>query len=64
MRITVGSETKVISDILIGKDEISVSHASIQSPTEARYFWAGNIEGNVRLYNSANLPTSIFTTAK
>ena len=49
---------------ITSKNQVTVSHAEIKEPTEVRYFWYANIEGKVRLYNSANLPASTFTTAK
>ena len=46
------------------KNQVTVSHSEIKDPVEVRYFWYANIKGKVRLYNSANLPASTFTTAK
>ena len=43
---------------ITGKDQITVSHPGIKSPTEIRYAWADNPE--VNLYNSEKLPAVPF----
>ena len=49
---------------ITSKNQVTVSHSAIKAPVEVRYFWYANIAGKVRLYNSANLPASTFSTAK
>ena len=46
---------------IVSKDEVAVSHPTIDSPLAVRYGWQQN-PANANLYNREGLPTSLFTT--
>ena len=45
---------------IAGKNEISLSAASVAKPKFARYAWHGFFEPTLNLYNSADLPAEPF----